>query len=230
MAQTIVQVVVIVTKSLVGKIKSRVPRFHRRVLFSNTSQKRKRRPQEIQQSHRISQLNHTDSHAKIQSNKVLELAQYNTRMSEVYQEVSNFSKTKEVQAMLLAEQFINADLDALKSYERKEGAAAEKELAFNEKREAAKEMLSDGVSVNKIHKYLKLPMETITELQKEFNRENPDKCNDSRDEDEITDEHPLLDSFGDMDELKRIQEEMEQEKRQQKESATSTTNSGKVDK
>lgn len=93
-------------------------------------------------------------------------------MSEVYQEVSNFSKTKEVQAMLLAEQFINADLDALKSYERKEGA-------YNEKREAAKEMLSDGVSVNKIHKYLKLPIETITELQKEFNQENSDKGDDS---------------------------------------------------
>lgn len=50
-------------------------------------------------------------------------------MGEVYQEASDFSKTKEVQAMLLAEQFINADLDALKSYERREGAAAEKELA-----------------------------------------------------------------------------------------------------
>ena len=223
MAQTIVQMVAMVMKSLVGKIKSRVPRFHRRVLFSNTSQKRKRRPQEIQQSHRVSQLNHTDSHAKIQSNKVLELAQHNTRMGEVYQEVSNFSKTKEVQAMLLAEQFINADLDALKSYERKEGA-------YNEKREAAKEMLSDGVSVNKIHKYLKLPIETITELQKEFNKENSDKDDDFKEEDDITDEHPLLDSFGDMDELKRIQEEREQEKQQQKENAASTTNSGKVDK
>ncbi|WP_415983566.1 hypothetical protein [Anaerobutyricum hallii] len=73
--------------------------------------------------------------------------------------------------MLLAEQFIDADLDALKSYEIKEGA-------FNEKREAVKEMLSDGVSVNKIHKYLKLPIETITELQKEFNRENSDKGDD----------------------------------------------------
>lgn len=73
--------------------------------------------------------------------------------------------------MLLAEQFINADLDALKSYEIKEGA-------FNVKREAAKEMLSDGVSVNKIHKYLKLPIETITELQKEFNRENSDRGDD----------------------------------------------------
>lgn len=61
MAQTIVQMVVMLTKSLVGRIKNRVPRFHRRVLFSNTSQKRKRRPQEIQQSHKISQLNHTDS-------------------------------------------------------------------------------------------------------------------------------------------------------------------------
>lgn len=50
-------------------------------------------------------------------------------MGEVYQEVSDFSKTKEVQAMLLAEQFINADLDALKSYERREKAAVEKELA-----------------------------------------------------------------------------------------------------
>lgn len=144
-------------------------------------------------------------------------------MSEVYQEVSNFSKTKEVQSMLLAEQFINADLDALKSYERKEGV-------YNEKREAAKEMLSDGVSVNKIHKYLKLPIETITELQKEFNQENSDKDDDFKEEDDITDEHPLLDSFGDMDELKRIQEEMEQEKQQQKENAASTTNSGKVDK
>ena len=73
--------------------------------------------------------------------------------------------------MLLAEKFIDADLDALKSYEIKEGA-------FNEKREAVKEMLSDGVSVNKIHKYLKLPIETITELQKEFNRENSDKGDD----------------------------------------------------
>lgn len=73
--------------------------------------------------------------------------------------------------MLLAEQFIDADLDALKSYEIKEGA-------FNEKREAVKEMLSDGVSVNKIHKYLKLPIETITESQKEFNRENSDKGDD----------------------------------------------------
>lgn len=42
----------------------------------------------------------------------------------------------------------------------------------------SKEMLSDGVSVNKIHKYLKLPIETITELQKEFNRENSDKGDD----------------------------------------------------
>lgn len=92
-------------------------------------------------------------------------------MGEVYQEVSDFSKTRGIQAMLLAEQFINADLDALKSYEIKEGA-------FNEKREAVKEMLSDGVSVNKIHKYLKLPIETITELQKEFNRENSDKGDD----------------------------------------------------
>ena len=151
-------------------------------------------------------------------------------MGEVYQEVSDFSKTKEVQAMLLAEQFINADLDALKSYERKEGAAAEKELAFNEKREAAREMLSDGVSVNKIHKYLKLPIETIAELQKEFNQENSDKDDDFKEEDDITDEYPLLDSFGDMNELKRVQEEREQEKQQQKENATSTTNSGKVDK
>ena len=132
--------------------------------------------------------------------------------------------------MLLAEQFINADLDALKSYERKEGAAAEKELAFNEKREAAREMLSDGVSVNKIHKYLKLPIETITELQKEFNQENSDKGENSKEEDDITDEYPLLDSFEDMEELKRIQEEREQEKQQQKENATSTANSGKVDK
>lgn len=64
-------------------------------------------------------MNHTDSHAKIQSNEVLELAQHNTRMGEVYQEVSNFSKTKEVQAMLLAEQFINADLDALNPMKEK---------------------------------------------------------------------------------------------------------------
>lgn len=92
-------------------------------------------------------------------------------MGEVYQEASDFSKTKGVQAMLLAEQFINADLDALKSYEIKEGT-------FNEKREAVKEMLSDGVSVNKIKYYTELPIETITELQKEFNRENSDKGDD----------------------------------------------------
>lgn len=90
-------------------------------------------------------------------------------MGEVYQEVSDFSKTKEVQAMLLAEQFINADLDTLKSYERREGVS---------RQTFSKEMLSDGVSVNKIHKYLKLPIETITELQKEFNRENSDKGDD----------------------------------------------------
>ena len=90
-------------------------------------------------------------------------------MGEVYQEVSDFSKTKEVQAMLLPEQFINADLDALKSYERREGVS---------RQTFSKEMLSDGVSVNKIHKYLKLPIETITELQKEFNRENSDKGDD----------------------------------------------------
>ena len=42
--------------------------------------------------------------------------------------------------MLLAEQFINADLDALKSYERKEGAAAEKELSG---KRLAKKMLRD---------------------------------------------------------------------------------------
>ncbi len=51
----------------------------------------------------------------------------------------------------------------------------EKELAG---KRLAKKMLSDGVSVNKIHKYLKLPIETITELQKEFNRENSDKGDD----------------------------------------------------
>lgn len=90
-------------------------------------------------------------------------------MGEVYQEVSDFSKTKEVQAMLLAEQFINADLDALKFYERREGVS---------RQTFSKEILSDGVSVNKIHKYLKLPIETITELQKEFNRENSDKGDD----------------------------------------------------
>lgn len=51
----------------------------------------------------------------------------------------------------------------------------DKELAG---KRLAKKMLSDGVSVNKIHKYLKLPIETITELQKEFNRENSDKGDD----------------------------------------------------
>lgn len=96
-------------------------------------------------------------------------------MSEVYQEVSNFSKTKEVQAMLLAEQFINADLDALKSYERKEGAAAEKELAG---KRLAKKMIRDGFSLTKIKDYTELPIETIIELQKEFNQENSDKGND----------------------------------------------------
>lgn len=75
--------------------------------------------------------------------------------------------------MLLAEQFINADLDALKSYERKEGAAAEKEL------------IRDGFSLSKIKDYTELPIETITELQKEFNQENSDKGDNSKEEDDI---------------------------------------------
>lgn len=47
----------------------------------------------------------------------------------------------------MLEQFINADLDALKSYERKEGAAAEKELAG---KRLAKKMIRDGFSLTKI--------------------------------------------------------------------------------
>ena len=41
----------VVTKSLVGRIKSRVPRFHRLVLFDDTSQKRWRRPNSLKESH-----------------------------------------------------------------------------------------------------------------------------------------------------------------------------------
>lgn len=48
----------------------------------------------------------------------------------------------------------------------------EKELAG---KRLAKKMLSDGVSVNKIKYYTELPIETITELQKEYNRENSGK-------------------------------------------------------
>ena len=48
----------------------------------------------------------------------------------------------------------------------------EKELAG---KRLAKKMLSDGVSVNKIKYYTELPIETIKELQKEYNRENSDK-------------------------------------------------------
>ena len=46
-----ITIVVVVTKSLVGRIKSRVPRFHRLVLFDNTSQKRQRRPNSLKESH-----------------------------------------------------------------------------------------------------------------------------------------------------------------------------------
>lgn len=74
-----ITIVVVVTKSLVGRIKSRVPRFHRLVLFDDTSQKRQRRPSSLKESHKVSQLNHTDSHAKIQSNEVLKLANTNSR-------------------------------------------------------------------------------------------------------------------------------------------------------
>ena len=84
--------------------------------------------------------------------------------------------------------------------------------------------------MTKIKDYTELSVETITELQKEFNRENSDKTDDSSEEDEITDEHHLLDSFGDMDELKRIQEEREQEKKQQEKGVISTSNTEKVDK
>lgn len=47
-----ITIVVVVTKSLVGRIKSRVPRFHRLVLFDDTSQKRPKRLQEVPKSQR----------------------------------------------------------------------------------------------------------------------------------------------------------------------------------
>ena len=136
--------------------------------------------------------------------RVKALAKNNSRMREIYEEVRTFSQTKEAQAMLLAEQFVEADLAAVKSYERKEGAAVEKELAYNEKKESAKEMIADGVDVNKIHKYLKLPLETIVELQKEFNSDNS-KNNNSLDneEDDNDDKYHLLGTFGNLDELRK---------------------------
>ena len=42
-------------------------------------------------------------------------------LKEVYQEVSIYSQSKEVQNMLLAEKYAVADLNAVKSYERKKG-------------------------------------------------------------------------------------------------------------
>ena len=39
-------------------------------------------------------------------------------------------------------------------------------------------MIRDDFSLTKIKDYTELPIETITELQKEFNRENSDKGDD----------------------------------------------------
>ena len=43
----------------------------------------------------------------------------------------------------------------------------------------AKKTIIDGFSLTKIKDYTELPIETIIELQKEFNQENSDKGNDS---------------------------------------------------
>lgn len=59
----------------------------------------------------------------------------------------------------------------------KEGAAAEKELVG---KRLAKKMIRDGFSLTKIKDYTELPIETIIELQKEFNQENSDKDDDSK--------------------------------------------------
>lgn len=48
----------------------------------------------------------------------------------------------------------------------------EKELAG---KHLAKKLIRDDFSLTKIKDYTELPIETITELQKEFNRENSDK-------------------------------------------------------
>lgn len=52
----------------------------------------------------------------------------------------------------------------------------EKELAG---KRLAKKMIRDGFFLTKIKDYTELPIETITELQKEFNQENSDKGDDS---------------------------------------------------
>lgn len=52
----------------------------------------------------------------------------------------------------------------------------EKELAG---KRLAKKMIRDGFPLTKIKDYTELPIETITELQKEFNWKNSDKGDDA---------------------------------------------------
>lgn len=54
----------------------------------------------------------------------------------------------------------------------------EKKLAGKAGKRLAKKMIRDGFSLIKIKDYTELPIETITELQKEFNRENSDRSDD----------------------------------------------------
>lgn len=59
--------------------------------------------------------------ADINDEKVLKSAKDNSFMREIIAEVKELSENKEVRAMLLAEKYAQADMNAVRSYERNEG-------------------------------------------------------------------------------------------------------------
>ncbi len=59
--------------------------------------------------------------ADINDEKVLKSAKDNNLMRDIIAEVKELSENKEVRAMLLAEKYAQADINAVRSYERNEG-------------------------------------------------------------------------------------------------------------
>lgn len=92
--------------------------------------------------------------------KVSTVAKYDYRLSEIYDEVKNFIQSKEVQAMLLTEQFVEADIDAVKSYERND-----------EKSKIAKNFIRIGTSLDEIHRATGIDISTLEKFKREVRSE-----------------------------------------------------------
>lgn len=98
------------------------------------------------------------------SSRVRTFAQFNNLLQEVYDEVNVFSKSKEVQAMLLTEQFMEADLAAVKSYEHKKGRE-------DEKVKLAKNFIRIGTSLDEIHRATGIDISTLEKFKREVQSE-----------------------------------------------------------